>query len=300
MELLSLALATRMMDLDRLRIFLAVARAGTVTAAADDVNLSQPAVSRNLKVLEESLGVDLFRRAGRKLELTSAGRMLANRGEELVDRVGALEHEARRVARQDYFDLRLGTVDSVATYLFPQVVGPLKESFPDLEIKFFTARTQQLLDDFDSGELDMAILAWSGEPPLEHVARVGRYDLQFYGRADRYPDLDQVTDSDELDDYPVVQLRPLSGQPSAVEGGTESFAIANSLATIKALVLAGFGVGSLLQFTLSPDERDQLVQASVPHDPDCGIYLVRQPGWRGEGADAIFEQLRDSLVEALS
>jgi DNA-binding transcriptional LysR family regulator len=286
------------MNFDRLRIFLAVARAGTVTAAADDVNLSQPAVSRNLKLLEENLGVELFRRAGRGLELTSAGRMLANRGESLMDEVGALEHEARRVARQDYFDLRLGTVDSVATYLFPQVVRPLKQRFPDLEIKFFTARTQQLLDDLDDGELDMAILAWSGAPPLEHVERVGRYDLQFYGRADLYPDLPDVTDSAGLDAYPIVQLRPMSGQPSAVEGSTESYAIANSIATIKALVLAGFGVGSLLQFTLMPEERARLVQANVPHDPDCGVYLARHARWRGEGADAIFEQLRESLSAA--
>lgn len=71
--------------------------------------------------------------------------------------------------------------------------------------------------------------------------------------------------------------------------------MAGSLATVKSLVLGGFGVGSLLHFMLSDEERDTLVCAGVPHDPDCHLYLVRAPRWRGEAEDAIGERLVASL-----
>ena len=68
---------------------------------------------------------------------------------------------------------------------------------------------------------------------------------------------------------------------------------------MKALVLGGFGVGSLLDFMLNAGERQQLVRAGVPHDPSCAIYLAAGPGWRGARAleieQCLVEHLRPHL-----
>lgn len=58
------------------------------------------------------------------------------------------------------------------------------------------------------------------------------------------------------------------------------------------------GVGSLLHFMLDDDERQQLVRADVPHDPDCRLYVVRGDRWRGDAEEAIADELAETLVEA--
>lgn len=286
------------MEIEQLEIFVAVVDAGTVTGAARQVNLTQPAVSRKIQQLEEDLGVEIFERKARGVELTAAGRSLEARARELIEEVEALERETRRAEERSYFDLRIGTVDSVATYLFPRVVHPMRESFPDLELKFYTGRTTELFERLRRGKLDVVIAAYSGPPPFEAVDEIGYYDLQFYGLEEDFPSLADVEAEEGLRDFPIVQLEPLPGQPTLIHDETRSFAMAGSLATIKSLVLGGFGVGSLLHFMLDDRERQRLVRAGVPHDPDCHLYLVRGDSWRGEAEEAIAEELLGALRRA--
>src|SRR6185295_16635479 len=109
------------MDLDRLRLFLAIVRSGSMTAAARAVHLTQPAVSRSVQLLEDAIGAPLFVRAGRSIVLTAAGRALVPRAEALLDDEARLRLEVQRSAERDYFDLRLGVIDSVASGLLPEV-----------------------------------------------------------------------------------------------------------------------------------------------------------------------------------
>ncbi len=283
------------MDLLRLEIFVAIAEAGSATEAAERVHLSQPAVSRNLGQLEEQLGVDLFDRVGRGLALSPAGRALLPKARAILESVDEAREITREAAERDFFDLRVGSVDSIATYLFPRVVEPLGAAFPALEIKFYTKRTSKLLDDVRADQLDIVLVAHSGPPPVEHSFEIGRYDLQFYGHREHFPELGDVETERNLQEYPIVQLTPQPGQPTLIGEETSSFALAGSLATIKALVLGGFGVGSLLHFMLDADEREQLVRARVPHDPDCRLYAVRSPHWSSETQRAITQRLVEGL-----
>ena len=66
---------------------------------------------------------------------------------------------------------------------------------------------------------------------------------------------------------------------------------------VKALVLGGFGVGDLVDFMLTPAERKRLVTAKVPHDPDCGLFLVRSPAMKAVGSQEIVDTLLSGLRE---
>ncbi len=110
------------MDLDRLRVFLQIVDSGSMSAAARVVHLTQPALSRTLKLLEDEVGVQLFDRRGRALVLTAGGRALVPRGRALLAESERVAREVGRSAQRSYFDVRLGTVDSVATYLLPELV----------------------------------------------------------------------------------------------------------------------------------------------------------------------------------
>ena len=288
------------MDLDRLSLILKIVDLGSMSAAARDVHLTQPALSRSIRQLEEEIEADLFDRRGRGLVLTAAGRALVPRARALLSASERARLEVSRSAQRAYFDLRLGTVDSVATFLMPHLVDPLHATFPELVIKFSTGRTAALLAKARTGELDIVVVAHSGAPPEAQSARIGDYSLQYHGLRTRFPELAKATTAEEVRRFPVVEIESAPGMPMFVPDGAQSYAVASNVASVKALVMAGFGVGDLPEFMLTPEEAAQLVKAQVPHDKQCGLYLVSAAQWVGEMETRIEGVIADTLRRVLA
>ncbi|MDQ1300947.1 MAG: lysR-type protein [Chloroflexota bacterium] len=118
----------------RLSVFRAVAQRQHFTRAADDLDLSQPAVSKHIRLLEAEWGVQLFHRLGSRVELTDAGRILAD----YAERVAVLAEEARRVLaemaglQRGY--LRIGASATPGLYLLPEVLARFQVRYPGLEV----------------------------------------------------------------------------------------------------------------------------------------------------------------------
>jgi DNA-binding transcriptional LysR family regulator len=291
------------MDLDRLRLFLAIVRSGSMTAAARAVHLTQPAVSRSVHLLEDAIGAPLFVRAGRSIVLTAAGRALVPRAEALLEGEARLRLEVQRSAERDYFDLRLGVIDSVASGLLPEVARPLLDAFPGLALKISTGRSAVLVARIAASELDLAVIASSGAPTLPPGAaadRLGRYDLQFFGRRDRFAALADARTEEDVRAFPLVEIEPPPGQEPKEPPDALSYARASNVASVRALVLAGFGVGDLPTFVVDRDDLRALVAARVPHDPDCALYLVRGPSWHYGRQDPIRADVARRLSRALA
>ena len=251
-----------------------------MSAAAGDVHLSQPAASRALQGLEEELGVALFDRVGRRLVLSAAGRAYLPRARSILEALDGAAREVEKVAKRGYHDVRIGTVDSIGTYVMPAVLPAIRDEFEGLGVKLLTSRTADLLARLND-DIDLAIVAWDG-PPVAGAVRIMPYDLQFYGRRDRFATLEGITDEAELASFPIVQIEAKPGQPTLIDPSAPSFAMTQSLASVKTLVLAGFGVGALLDYMLDPVETGELVRANLPHEPDCALWAVRSPDWDGE------------------
>jgi len=263
------------MNLERIELFLRIVDTGSVSAAGREANLTQPAVSRSLKLLEEDIGADLFDRQGRGLLLTAAGRALIPCARQLLRESERARLQVQRAAKDAYFDLRVGTVDSLGTHVLPHCLTVLQKNHPELKLKLWMARTQSLLERVERGTLDLAFVAYSA-PPSERSERVGSYSMKYYGRKDRFPQLATLSSELELRSLPVVEIEALAGQPTLIHADADAFAVTQNLSAVKALVLAGLGVGQLLPFMLSEAERSQLACAErIEHDPDCGVYGVR-------------------------
>ena len=269
------------MNLDRLKVFLQIVDSGSMSAAARVVHLTQPALSRTLKLFEEEMGVPLFARRGRTLVLTAGGRALVPRGRALLAEGQRVRMEVGRSAERAYFDLRLGVIDSVATYLLPALLPALRAAFPTLAVKLSTARTAMLLRRARAGDVDLVVVAHSGPPPDTRARSLGAYRLQFFGQRDLYPRLAEAKTETDVQAFPIVEIDPGHGEPGLVPDDALSYAVASNVATVKALVLAGFGVGDLPDFMLAPGEAATLGRAQVPHDPDCALFLVAAPSWQG-------------------
>lgn len=287
------------MNLERLELFLKIVDTGSVSGAGREANLTQPAVSRSLKLLEEEIGADLFDRQGRGMLLTPAGRALIPCARQLVRDSERARLQVQRAASDAYFDLRVGSVDSLGSHVLPSCLSSLQLEHPDLKLKLWMGRTQGLLERVERGTLDLAFVAYSG-PPSERATRIGTYGLKYYGKRPRFEALASLDSEHELQQLPLVEIEALPGQPSLINADSDAFAVTQNLGAVKALVLAGLGVGQLLPFMLSDAERRELVCAErLQHDPDCGVYAVRSFRALSTQEAAIHQALIDRVATQL-
>ncbi|MEN9580706.1 MAG: hypothetical protein RJA70_3715 [Pseudomonadota bacterium] len=283
------------MNLDRLKLFLKTVDTGTVSGAGREAHLTQPAVSRSLKLLEEEMGAVLFHRDGRRLLLTAAGRALVPSARNLVRDAERAQLAVQRASKEAYFDLRVGAVDSIGSHVLPAALTDLQTAHPELNLKLWMARTQELLERVEQGTLDLAFVAYSA-PPTERAVRVGSYGLKYYGLAGRFPSLAGVTSEVQLQQLPLVEMQALPGQPSLIQPDADAYAVVQNLSAVKALVLAGLGVGQLLPFMLSEQDRAVLVCADgLSHDSDCGVYAVPT----ARAISEVEQQFAEELVQAV-
>jgi len=159
------------LTLRQFRYFEALARLGHFGRAADACAISQPALSMQIKEMEETLGTPLFERAARQVRLTSFGEEFAGRVREILRAVDELEDLARASQARLVGRLRLGVIPTVAPYLLPALIGNLTRLNADLDIHVRETVTPKLLTELHEGRLDTAIVALPvSEPAFTEVA----------------------------------------------------------------------------------------------------------------------------------
>ena len=147
------------LTLRQLRYFDALAQQRHFGHAADICAISQPALSMQIKELEQALGTQLFERGGRQLRLTAVGEEFAPRVRDILRAVDELSDLARAAAQGLSGRLRLGVIPTVAPYLLPRIVGQLGQSYPALDLHIRETITPKLLHELADGQLDCAIVA---------------------------------------------------------------------------------------------------------------------------------------------
>jgi DNA-binding transcriptional LysR family regulator len=147
-----------MLDLARLRIIDAVARHGSVTAAAKALHYSQPSVSHHLARLEAETGAQLLQRVGRGVRLTEAGWLLADRAAEIIGRVDAADAELSAHIGLKAGKVRLGGFASAIGSLFPRAMTALARKHPGLQISLTDVHPPEGLQLLRSGQIDIAVI----------------------------------------------------------------------------------------------------------------------------------------------
>src|SRR5262245_4218274 len=147
------------MNLRALRMFVATADSGSLGRACVQLNVSQPAASRQIHTLETELGVPLFHRAGRQLQLTSAGHDLLRRSRRLLADADLLTEEARALKEGRKGTLKIGATPQMMTALLTSFLPRHQRRHPGIEIQLIErGRAQQRNELFERGETDLAIV----------------------------------------------------------------------------------------------------------------------------------------------
>lgn len=135
-------------------------------AAARENFVTQPAVSIQLKKLEEELGEKLYVRRGRRIEPTQAGALVLAEAEEIVRRVDALKHNAGAVRTMRRGSLKMGSIDAASIYVLPDVFRAFRGLHPGIDIQVIVADSQSLIAALGAGTIELAVvtLPLHGEP----------------------------------------------------------------------------------------------------------------------------------------
>lgn len=267
----------RNVTLRQMRVFTAVARSRSFTRAARELHLTQPAVSQQIKLLEEQAGLPLFEHIGRTIHITAAGAELLRYATQITDllREAAEALAAMRGLKRGV--LKLGAV-STAKYFAPSLLSAFAPAYPEVTIRFVVANREEMIKLLAANEIDLVIM---GRPPREletiavpfakHPLVIIASPTHPLARKRRIP-LQQLAGEN------FVIREEGSGTRAAMEHVFRGHGVAyrasmevSSNETIKQAVMAGMGLSFISQHTITLElATGKLVMLNV-----TGLPVVR-------------------------
>jgi len=140
-----------------MRAFFAIVEEGNISHAAQRLGVAQPALSRQMKHLEENLHVKLFERGSRRIRLTEAGQVLYNRVESILGMVDGTVREITEIGSGTKGTVRIGTITSSGAMILPDLIAQFRKIYPDVTFEIWEAEGARILELLDSRIIEIAI-----------------------------------------------------------------------------------------------------------------------------------------------
>lgn len=157
------------MTLEQLRIFLAVVEHLHFTRAAEELYITQPAVSAAIQSLEREYDLKLFHRVGRRVEITDAGEMLKTEAQKIIDQVALTERGLKEITSLQRGELRIGSSLTIGNYWLPERISKFKRQYPGITVNCALANAEEICEGTASGLFDLGLVTGSVKPALRNV-----------------------------------------------------------------------------------------------------------------------------------
>ena len=234
------------MNLQELRYFAAVVEFRHFGRAAESCNVSQPTLSSQIRKLEEELGVTLLERTNKRVDVTPVGRQILEHARRALAETGQIEAVARAARDPLVGALRLGVIPTLAPYLLPLILGPLRKAYPGLTIELWEDQTRLLVEGLRSHRLDAALVASSlGTHEIAEVPLFAEPLLAVLSPGHALAKEKTVDEPDLAKDLLVMAdghcLANHSLAACGAKAGLQSAMQAATLETLVNLVAAGYG-----------------------------------------------------------
>lgn len=293
-------------ELHQLHCFVAVSEELNFRKAAERLNLTQPPLSRQIRLLEQAVGMQLLERTNRVVRLTPAGQSFLDSAVDLLQRAERAVLRARQAERGEVGTIEMGFVPSAALEFVPRIVAALTEALPDVTFSPTEMMSYEMVDALRSGQLDFGLTRTDGSvPQIEtvHVVRDGfvlavpREHPLFTAPSVSLEDLDGV----DFVGYSVDRggyLRDVHFRLFAIAGITPRIRQEVSQThSILALVNRGIGV-SLVPGSSRAMHMEHLAYREIALPPwfASDLYLA----WGPRGHSALHVRVRDTICAALA
>lgn len=176
------------MDLRQLRYFASVAREGSFLKAAGKLNVAQPALSRHIQSLEQEIGVELFIRTPRGVEMTESGRRLMEKADFVLRFVSEIKSGINQLATEPSGEVVLGLSPSFAPLIAHSLLDEAKRRFPLVKLRIVEALSVVLYDWLEQSRVDLALVTDFGQAAGIKTVEIAKDEIVFIGTADKLGD----------------------------------------------------------------------------------------------------------------
>lgn len=193
-----------MIETSQLQTLVSVARAKSFSKAADDLHVTQSAISQSIKNLENKLEVKLFKRSGKTVVLTPEGEKLYSLAKNFIGQMDDTLEEIRHDKTSMTGKVRIGTLTGIGkSWLAPQMLQYAQE-FPDLVVVLKFGFSEDLIRDFENYRLDFLVLPEEGLPPIGERIMIGEERSVLVYPANNEFEITKKTTLEELSSYPTI------------------------------------------------------------------------------------------------
>lgn len=253
------------MELAQLKYFVTIAELGSFTGAAEQLHLSQPALSYQMKHLEEELGTKLFDRKGRKTSLTHEGGLFLPLAQAILLRTD----EAVRVLKEhlgiDVGEIHMGCNPTVATYLVPEILVEFRQHYPEVRVDVIEADDVELQQLVQRDLLDFAVVTAPGSPQTLEVTPLGTEEIVLVVGLDHHlADRESVALASLADEEFVLPIPPynirmhLANACRAAGFEPRVTYRAGSVQTCKSFARQGLGITTMPRISLRGKDAEGL------------------------------------------
>ncbi|CAM5675181.1 LysR family transcriptional regulator [Streptomyces purpurascens] len=269
------------MDIKQLRAIVTVAEVGSVTRAAELLHLVQPAVTRQIRTLEQELGIDLFERTGQGMRPTEAGAIMVDRARRALGELERARAEVQPAPGVVTGIVTVGLLESTSDLLAEPLVTAVARAHPGVELRLMTAYSGHLQQWLDDGDLDLTLLYNLDSTPSLNARPLVREQLWAVAPASAGLRADRPVPFAEAAAHPLVMpasghaLRRLIDAAAARSGAAMDIVMqTNSMRVQKQLVGAGHGWTVLPGVGIAEDVARGTLSAAPLSEPDVRRSIV--------------------------
>ena len=299
----------QIMEIRVLKYFLAVAREGSITGAANSLHLTQPTLTRQLQDLEKELKQKLLVRGKHKITLTPEGMILRKRAEEIVDMVEKTEAEFLSISETISGDIYIGGGESDCMKHIAQIIKEIQEDYPEIKFHIFSGNAEDVTEKLDKGLLDFGVLIQPVD--LSKYDNIPLPDKDIWGvvmRKDNPLAKKKYIELEDLKGVPLINsrqaMRKNSGRNEFIEWFEGEFENMNTVATINlvynATVMVKAGIGCAVTLDKLVDTSQESLLCFRPLKPklESGLDIV----WKkyqvfSPAADLFLKKLKEKFLK---
>ena len=267
------------LNFNHLYYFYIVAKAGSFSDAARELNVSQSSISVQIRQFESYLGHKLFNRLKKGVELTESGAVVFQFSEEIFHDVDRIWNDLEAIERQIKGSLAIGTINSFGIYALPGLLKEFTASFPEVKVSVHFGSPRQLADMLQGGKVDIAIVSGSRRYAGLTAAPLRETKLFLVARPDHPLASRETVHPRELENHPFIGYEEESETRMMMDAFFRRMSLSieyalesSNVATIKHMVMAGLGLSILPELAVGEEIREgRLVRIDVQ-----GLYMAQK------------------------
>ncbi|SFW71386.1 LysR substrate-binding domain-containing protein [Chitinophaga sancti] len=196
----------------RLKVFYTVARRLSFTKAAEELFISQPAVTKHIHELEQQLGMALFERIGNRIKITRAGQVMLKHADDIFTSYRNLEYEINQLKHEQGGLLALGASTTIAQYFIPPLLAQFNQRYPEVAASLISGNTEQVEQALFDKSIQLGLIEGRSKNPVLKYVEIAKDEIALIGNVNyNYGDNNGPLGASDLKNIPLLMREHGSG-----------------------------------------------------------------------------------------